>query len=209
MAKAPLPGRVKTRLCPPCDPEQAAHVARAALADTLDAVAGCRADRRVVALDGDVGDWLPSGFEVVAQQGLTFADRLAAAWSQMDGPCLQIGMDTPQVTPDHLDGAIETLVARGWSGRHAVLGPALDGGWWALGMAEPDPAVFAGVPMSTPRTGAVQLECLRRRGWSVTLLAELRDIDTAEDLAAVAAAGAGWRTVAAAADLAKLGAGTG
>ncbi len=55
MAKAPAPGRVKTRLCPPLSHHQAAAVAEAALADTLDAVARCGAEERVLALDGDPG----------------------------------------------------------------------------------------------------------------------------------------------------------
>ena len=67
MAKSPVPGRVKTRLCPPCTPAEAAALAEAALADTLEAVAACGAGRRILALDGAPGPWLPAGFEVVAQ----------------------------------------------------------------------------------------------------------------------------------------------
>ena len=62
VAKAPLAGFSKTRLCPPCSPQEAADIAEAALADTLIAVASCRADRRVLALEGRPGSWLPSGF---------------------------------------------------------------------------------------------------------------------------------------------------
>ena len=65
LAKAPAPGRVKTRLSPPLRPEQAAALARAALEDTLAAMAGSRlAERLVVALDGEPDGWLPAGFEV-------------------------------------------------------------------------------------------------------------------------------------------------
>ena len=56
MAKSPRPGRVKTRLCPPCTAAEAAMVAAAALADTLAAVAACGAARKVLALDG--GWWV-------------------------------------------------------------------------------------------------------------------------------------------------------
>ena len=69
MAKAPVPGRVKTRLCPPCTWDQAAAIAEAALADTLAAVVACRATRKVVALDGEPGPWLPPGVEVISQRG--------------------------------------------------------------------------------------------------------------------------------------------
>ena len=65
MAKAPVPGRVKTRLCPPCTPDEAAAITEAALADTLAAVARCGAGRRIIALDGAPGPWLPARFEVI------------------------------------------------------------------------------------------------------------------------------------------------
>jgi glycosyltransferase A (GT-A) superfamily protein (DUF2064 family) len=80
LAKTPVPGRVKTRLSPALSPGQAALVAAAALADTLAAVAASGVERRILALDGAPGDWIPSGFEVVAQCGDTFNERLAAAW---------------------------------------------------------------------------------------------------------------------------------
>ena len=53
LAKAPLPGRVKTRLCPPCTAEQAARIAAAALADTLATVTASTAGHRVLVIDGD------------------------------------------------------------------------------------------------------------------------------------------------------------
>ena len=109
MAKSPVPGRVKTRLCPPLSPDEAAAVAAAALADTLEAVAACSADRRIIALDGAPGPWLPSGFTVIAQRGDAFADRLAHAWRDAGGPGIQIGMDTPQVGSAELD-ALLTVV---------------------------------------------------------------------------------------------------
>lgn len=182
VAKAPVAGRVKTRLCPPLRPDEAAAVAAAALADTLDAVACCGAERLVLALEGEPGEWLPAGFEIVAQRGDGLAERLAAAWAEVDGPCVQIGMDTPQVTPACLDHALD-LVSAGGSG----LGPATDGGWWAIGMACPRPTVFHGVPMSRPDTGARQLAAMRADGLKPGLLAELRDIDTVDDARAVAA----------------------
>ncbi|HWH34838.1 MAG TPA: DUF2064 domain-containing protein, partial [Acidimicrobiales bacterium] len=127
MAKEPRAGRVKTRLCPPCTPEEAASVAEASLADTLDAVAACGAGRKVVALAGTPGAWLPSGFELIEQRGDTFAERLANAWADTAGAGVQIGMDTPQVGAGELDQLLALLAGGG--GRRAVLGPAADGGW--------------------------------------------------------------------------------
>jgi glycosyltransferase A (GT-A) superfamily protein (DUF2064 family) len=201
LAKAPVPGRVKTRLCPPLSPLEAAEVAAAALADTLTAVAGCGATRRVLALDGEPGDWLPPGFSVVAQQGATLNQRLAAAWAVTAGHGLQIGMDTPQVTPALLDHCLAVTAEPGTT---ASLGLAEDGGWWALGLSGRwDRDVFAGVTMSSPTTGVAQLEALRRAGHRVGELPVLRDIDRVEDLEAVAAAApaarfaATWRQIAA------------
>jgi uncharacterized protein len=185
MAKAPVPGRVKTRLCPPLSLTAAASVAEAALADTLAAVAACGADRRLVALDGEPGPWLPSGFSVIPQHGDGFAARLASAWRDAGGPGLQIGMDTPQVTPALLDACLEATASPDVS---AALGPALDGGWWALGLSERwEVDVFAGVSMSTRATGACQLASLRAHGHRVAQLPALLDVDTITDARQVAA----------------------
>ena len=113
LAKEPVPGRVKTRLCPPFSPQDAAELAEAALADTLAAVARCGAERRVLALDGAAGAWLPEGFEVIGQVPGSLDVRLAAAWQATGGPGLQIGMDTPQVTPDLLDRSLDALLGDG------------------------------------------------------------------------------------------------
>ncbi len=191
MAKAPVPGQVKTRLCPPCTPDGAAAVAEAALADTLEAVAACGTDRRILALAGPPGPWLPSGFEVVAQVGTTFADRLAAAWSHAGGPGLQIGMDTPQVTADLLDDSLERLCRPGID---AVLGPATDGGWWAIGQRRPHAGLFDGVPMSARDTAWHQRRRLTDLGLVTAELAPLRDIDTVADALAVSRLIPGSRT---------------
>ncbi|WP_344402067.1 TIGR04282 family arsenosugar biosynthesis glycosyltransferase [Streptomyces longisporus] len=176
IAKEPRPGRVKTRLTPPFTPHEAAALAEAALADTLDAVARTPAHRRVLVLEGEPGPWLPPGFEVVRQCPGGLDERLAAAFAHCAGPALLIGMDTPQVTPE--------LLAVDFADCDAYFGPAEDGGFWALGLADPDPALLLGVPMSTPRTGAVQRA--RLTGLRVRELPRLRDVDTANDAELVA-----------------------
>jgi len=184
LAKAPRPGRSKTRLCPPCTPRDAAALARAALADTLDAVLATPAARRVLVLDGPVGDWLAPGVEVVAQRGAGLDERLAHAFADVGGPALLVGMDTPQVTRGDLARGLERLAAPGVD---AVLGPATDGGYWAIGLREAQPRAFLGVPMSTARTGRAQHERLRQLGLRVALLPALRDVDRIADARAVAA----------------------
>ncbi|MFJ6065575.1 DUF2064 domain-containing protein [Streptomyces tendae] len=179
IAKEPRPGRVKTRLTPPFTPAEAAALAEAALADTLAAVAATPARRRVLVLDGAPGRWLPPGFDVVPQCAGGLDERLADAFAGCAGPALLIGMDTPQVTPDLLDVDFHDC--------DAYFGPAEDGGFWALGLARPEPALLRGVPMSTPVTGAVQRERLLTAGLRVRDLPPLRDVDTAADARAVAA----------------------
>jgi len=178
IAKQPAPGRVKTRLVPPCSHEQAALLAEAALADTLLTVLLVPARRRILVLDGSPGPWLPPGFEVVPQCGGPLDERLAAAFAAADGPALLIGMDTPQVSPG--------LLTADWQGADALFGPAADGGFWALGLRVPDPGLLRGVPMSTPATGAIQRARLLAAGLRVADLPQLRDVDTAADAVAVA-----------------------
>jgi rSAM/selenodomain-associated transferase 1 len=184
LAKAPVPGRVKTRCCPPCTPEDAAALAEAALADTLAVVQAAPARRRVLVLDGDPGPWLPRGIDVVPQRGGGLDERLAAAFEDVEGPALLVGMDTPQVTVELLGEAAALLVA---DGTDAVLGPAADGGFWAVGLRRPDPRLFLGVPMSRPDTGARQRARLRAHGRRVGLLPVLVDVDDITTAGVVAA----------------------
>jgi glycosyltransferase A (GT-A) superfamily protein (DUF2064 family) len=184
MAKAPVPGQVKTRLCPPLSYAQAGAIAEAALADTLDAVARCGADRKVVALEGRPGPWLPPGFEVIRQRPGGLDRRLAGAWADVGGPGLQIGMDTPQVTAALLDSCLEKTFSPEAT---ASLGLAGDGGWWAIGLSALwGVDVFTGVPMSTPATGRAQLDRLTETGHVVARLPELDDVDRFDDAGRVA-----------------------
>lgn len=196
IAKEPRPGRVKTRLTPPFTPRQAASLAEAALVDTLLAVAATPARRRVLVLEGAPGPWLPPGIDVVPQCGGGLDERLAAAFADCAGPALLIGMDTPQVTPE--------LLTVDFAGCDAYFGPAEDGGFWALGLAVPDPDLVRGVPMSSAATGAAQRERLTAAGLRVRDLPRLRDVDTAYDAGLVAAAAPRGRF---AAELARLEAG--
>jgi hypothetical protein len=185
LAKEPVPGRVKTRLTPPCAPIDAAAIAEAALADTLAAAVATGVDRVVVALDGAPGPWCPPGVTIVDQGHGDLPARLATAWRAVRGPALQIGMDTPQIDAVALRAALEPLAD---GSADAVLGLATDGGWWAIGFAAPQPRAFAGIPTSRSDTGARQRRRLARLGLRTTLLAPERDVDTWDDALAVAAA---------------------
>nr|WP_225443093.1 DUF2064 domain-containing protein [Lolliginicoccus lacisalsi] len=215
VAKAPVAGLAKTRLQPACTPVEAAELAAASLLDTLATARATPARRRVIAMTGDLADAergaeiaqvLADGFTVIEQRGRTFADRLVAAHldaSELDAcevdapelgstdpghgplPIVQIGMDTPQATSAQLV-AIARHVARPGT---ALVAPAVDGGWWALGLHEPRHAeVLAGVPMSEPRTGAATVAALRQRQLRVRSGTLLRDVDYPADIAIVARA---------------------
>jgi rSAM/selenodomain-associated transferase 1 len=197
IAKAPLPGRAKTRLCPPCSSEQAAGLAEAALLDTLDIVARTPASRRVLVFEGDPGRWRPPGFDVIAQRGGGLEERLAAAFEDVGQPALLVGMDTPQLTERLLLDGIEALE----SGADAVLGPALDGGYWSVGLERARREVFDKIPMSVATTLDEQRARIRSLGLRLHEQSALRDVDTMEDARVVARQAPGSRFAAAVAKI--------
>ncbi len=188
LAKTPVAGRVKTRLCPPWTFEQAATVASAALTDTL-ATVGVG----VLVVDGDHP--APAGWVRIAQRGDDLPARLANAFADAASagaeseaavrsePAVLIGMDTPQVTRGHLAEATRRL-----ADADAILGMAEDGGWWVLGLRNPAHAeVLRSIPTTRADTGARTLRALRDLGLRVSLLPVLRDVDTVTDARTVAA----------------------
>lgn len=178
VAKAPVAGQVKTRLCPPCTPTEAALLADAALQDTFEAILATPCARRFVALEGERDQWIPEGFTVFPQVRGELDRRLAAATVHVAGPVLVVGMDTPQLTASILRGAFEALNA---TDTDAVFGPASDGGYWCIGLRAPTADVFDGIPMSRTDTGALQMRRLVELGLRVSLLEELTDVDTFAD----------------------------
>ena len=187
IAKEPLAGEVKTRLCPPLTASEAAHVAAAALADTLEVVASSNCRARVVAFEGESDGWVPGRFVVVPQRRGGFGERLAGAiydaWERTECAILLIGMDTPQVSLTDLERAAAALLSPGVD---AVLGPADDGGYWLIGLRRPDPGVFDDVPMSTDHTASDQRRRLETLGLACTVIHGLQDVDTISDARAVA-----------------------
>lgn len=191
VAKAPEPGLAKTRLAASVGDRVAAEIAAAALLDTLDAVAAAAVSSRVVALTGDLDAAVGAAqlrqrlesFTVIEQRGDDFADRLANAHADAanGSPVLQIGMDTPQVTAELL-----TDCARRLLNAPAVLGPAVDGGWWLLGVQNPAMAeCLRAVPMSQPDTGELTLKALKDNDIDVLTVQQLSDFDVVADVAAV------------------------
>lgn len=191
VAKAPVPGRVKTRLGARLGMEAAAALAAAALLDTLAVCRSAFAECHL-ALDGDLGDAVRSdalrrtlaGWTVHRQRGQGLGQRLAHAHADVagDGPTVQVGMDTPQLTTADLNAVAEAA-----SGGDAVLGPATDGGWWVLALSDSSAAAaLADVPMSRPDTFAATRAALVAAGQTVRVGHQLTDVDTVDEAWAVA-----------------------
>lgn len=195
LAKAPVAGRVKTRLGKDIGMESAAELAAAALIDTIDACTEFHREGCFLAVDGSLreavrgqelqarlGTWT-----VFAQVGDGFAERLAAAHAQVPGPVVQLGMDTPQITAGDL-GA----VAAGLADHDSVLAPAADGGWWALALRDPANAqVVRRVEMSTDHTYQDTRRALLDVGLAVARAHSLIDVDTLADAELVARTSSG------------------
>jgi glycosyltransferase A (GT-A) superfamily protein (DUF2064 family)/SAM-dependent methyltransferase len=182
LAKEPRPGWVKTRLQSRFSADEAAQLAAAAVRDTQRAARAARIRRRILCWDGDATQF-GDGFEILPQRTGTLNDRLAGAFDDIGGTAsarvLLIGMDTPQIS--------SRLLEADWAGHDAVLGLSDDGGFWGIGLRTAESArVFAGIEMSTARTGSAQLARLLSLGLSVKLLPPLRDVDEPADAAYVA-----------------------
>lgn len=210
VAKAPVPGQVKTRLTPAVTATQAARIAAAALLDTVDIALSIPGARVVVALQGDLGDAIRGGelaarfaaCEVFPQRGDGLPARLANAHADVadrypGARTVQIGMDTPQITAGLLGVALDRLDLY-----EAVLGRAHDGGWWCLGLRDPRAAVaLRTVPTSRVDTGARTEAALSLNGHTVGPLPEMSDVDTMDDALRVAALVPGSRFAAAVAEV--------
>jgi glycosyltransferase A (GT-A) superfamily protein (DUF2064 family) len=190
LAKECVPGRVKTRLTPPFSPEEAAALAAASLADTLEAAGRVEADRHLLWFQGTAPRG--TGFDVAAQPAGGLDERIAAAFDAVQGRAVLIGMDTPQLDPAVLQAVLDDDDAEAWFGR------ATDGGFWALGLDRwPRRGdLIRGVPMSTEHTGAEQLMRLHAAGLRVRSLPQLTDVDHVEEALLVAAEAPGTRFAA-------------
>jgi glycosyltransferase A (GT-A) superfamily protein (DUF2064 family) len=183
IAKECLPGKVKTRLCPPLTYQQAAHLASASLTDTLTTATTLPATRKILLFDGNRAPLGSEQYDVTPQTSGTLDQRLGAAFDAISGPTVLIGMDTPQVTLRDLAPVFDD-----WPDDvDAWFGPANDGGFWALGLREPNGDLLRGVPMSQTDTGAHQLARLASAGLRTRHLNTLTDVDTIDDARTVAA----------------------
>jgi len=182
IAKECIPGRVKTRLHPPLNLEQAATLASASLSDTFRAASALEASRRILLFDGNRFPLGSEPYEVIHQVSGDLDMRLGAIFDECEGPTVLVGMDTPQ-----LEAAMLAPLFANWpTDVDAFLGLAADGGYWTIAMADPDGSLIRGIPMSRDDTGQRQLDRLTEAGLRVGMLPQLTDVDTIADARLVA-----------------------
>lgn len=187
IAKAPLAGEVKTRLCPPLTHAEAAGVAGA----LLDTLGNARATGHTVCCvhAGPASALLPhtDGAPLLAQRGRGLAQRLAAAQEDLHAAghqrVLLLGADCPTVDAAYLDGVLERL-----DSVDVVLGAAADGGYTLIASKRVEPALFA-VQMSTERVLDETRARAAAAGLTVACLPARHDLDEIDDFAAALAGG--------------------
>lgn len=194
MARAPVPGRCKTRLEPLLGPEgcarlQAGLIRRAAawaheVAPGAVWLAFDPPDR-----EEELRALVPAGTRLLAQEGEDLGQRLTAASARVlgehPGPLLIAGTDLPRLSARHAAAALSDLA----DGCEVSLGPALDGGWYLMGLRERQPALFA-LPTEAwggPEVWTLTLAAAQAGSLPLGLLRAERDLDTPEDAQAMLA----------------------
>jgi len=189
MGKAPRPGSVKTRLCPPLSPRDAADLYACLLADTAAEMASLRRVRRYLFIDPPEAVDSPqgprfSGFERHPQRGKDLGERMAnaaeAAFRQGAEGVTIVGADCPALSAGRVSRTFREL----GRGAGAVLGPAADGGFYLIGLSGPDPRLFRGIEWGGPTVLAGVVDRLKGSGTPFVFLPQERDIDVYEDLVA-------------------------
>ena len=181
--RAPRLGQVKTRLAQDIGDDAALKAYRVLVAQLLDNL-GClqNVDLRFTpdSAGTELAPWLRSGWTLMPQGEGNLGERLARAFHESFAGSSQrvviIGSDCPTVCRADIESAWHSLLTKS-----VVLGPASDGGYWLIGLREPQPGLFENVPWSTSTVLETTLAHARNTGLSFHCLRELSDIDTAAD----------------------------
>jgi hypothetical protein len=179
-AKAPVPGRVKTRLAPLVDADRAAELHLSFVKDVLSRLEGF-ADRADIELHTDIpcAAWPefpgPRRLQPEGDLGVKMYTALLGALAAGRPQAIIVGADSPNLPQGHL----EALLA---APADVALGPAEDGGYYAIAARRAHPAMFKGVPWSTDKALEETIAAVRRAGLSVELAPEWYDVDSPEDL---------------------------
>ena len=189
--KRPRPGAVKTRLCPPLLPEQAARLAEAMLLDLAERLAGAsELGPELRFAPAEEAGWFAQHLGVFErrepQRGEGLAERLRSHFEQRCayGPAVVVGSDCPLLPIEGVERAHALLD----EGVDLVLGPDLGGGYYLIGLRSAVPELFTEVPMSTDDMCARTEALARARGLRVERLAALFDVDVEADLRRLQAA---------------------
>lgn len=186
-AKAPTPGKVKTRLVPALGDMGAARLAQNMLVATLaEAEATGLAVELCASPHPSSSEWQPflPGISCIDQGDGDLGQRLARAACRVTGAgehILLIGTDCPELDRNRLRAAAEMLAES-----DAVIHPAEDGGYVLLGLRRFDPSIFSGIAWSTCSVAAETIARIEALGWAVHIGDTLRDIDEPHDLAYLA-----------------------
>lgn len=184
LAKAPIPGRVKTRLIPACGAEQAARVHERLLRHTLDVACHALPPERITlwtALDPAHPLFLDlaerHGIALRPQPHGDLGERMHAALAAADGPAMVIGSDCPVLSPALLSSCAEML-----KDHDAVCLPAEDGGYGLMGVRHPHLHLFTGIDWGSERVMAETRIRIETLGWRLACPATVWDVDRPEDL---------------------------
>ena len=184
-AKAPVAGTVKTRLCPPLTPVEAADLYRAMLLDILDQhAAGPSRELALWYTPESARAWFeahaPDVYRLRPQRGDGLGPRMAAVFrthaSEGAGAVVLRGTDSPTLPLARVEAAFEALARA-----DLVLCPDLDGGYNLIGLRAPCDGLFE-IPFSTASVLDETLARARALGLACALLPAHYDIDTASDL---------------------------
>ncbi len=185
-AKAPVPGRVKTRLIPALGEVGAARLAHQMLLDTVTQAFAANLSVPELCIDPHPLDEAWQGFlpsehmRITAQGEGDLGERLARAAKRsilLGEAALLIGTDCPDLDSERLRAAALALEAH-----DTVIHPAEDGGYALLGLRRFDPSLFEGIAWSTERVSAETIARIEALGWSLRVGDTLRDVDEPADL---------------------------
>jgi rSAM/selenodomain-associated transferase 1 len=185
MAKQPEPGNVKTRLCPPLTPGQAADLYEAFFLDTVSLISGIKHTDVFVAYDPDTAlnffsHILPATVKCIPQGRGDLGNRLLRAssivFSHGYRKVIMLASDTPHMPQDYIRRAFTRL-----DDTDVILGPCDDGGYYLIGLRFPAPEAFAGIPWSTSQVLDMTIQRAREAGMTCELLPPCYDIDTWDD----------------------------
>jgi len=180
--KAPRPGFVKTRLADAIGPRNACDAYCKLVNTLLDSLADLpHVELRFTPDDAEseISQWLYEAWTAVPQGGGDLGERMQRAITEAQCPVILIGSDCPSIKLTDISDAREAL-----DKHDVVLGPAVDGGYWLIGLQVACPALFNGIQWSTDNVLKETLDGSEKAGLSVHLLRELADVDTVEDWAA-------------------------